>query len=189
MNQSREQEARLYIQSVRPEAKKNGLGPSVVEYYLRTHIPKKYRARPKRAWTHCRDFKLLKGEAEYYRPPFVPDLSEFYGDDREIIAYEIEDKCRVDEIKKRAINFWIGVTMDGWDSWDLMLIITNRFGHGWDRLIDTKMDLRQFWLKSLREDQESFLRCYPDLNTEEKIIEATVWRHCPFQSLEKKSSP
>jgi hypothetical protein len=147
---------------------------------MRGHLPKKYYNSPKKDWVRCRDYKSIREEAEYYRPPFNPDLSEFYGTDREIIIYEIEDRCPVSEEKKDLIESWIGVTMDGWAAWHLLLIITNRFGRGWDILIDTKKEFRNQWLNHFRKNQREFLRYHPDLDTEEKIVEVTSWRNWPF---------
>jgi hypothetical protein len=138
MNRSYETEARHIIQRIRPSAKKHGLQRAVVETYLRENLPKKYRGATWEEMKHARDYTAVREEAEYYRPPFNTDLSEIYPEDREIILFEIEDRSPVTPERRRLIEYWQGFTMDGWDWWDVVLITTNRYGLGWDILIDTK---------------------------------------------------
>jgi hypothetical protein len=182
---SREAQARRLIQSLRPQAVKNGLGPAVVNYHVRQHLPKRLRALPPAQWKSYRYYGQLREEAEYYRPPFIPDLSEFYGDELEIVIYEIEDKLAIPPQKKRDIERWIGYTMDGWEQWHLLVIITNRYGLGWDIMLDTKKDRQDFWLQQLRSNRDQFLRTYPDLTSEEIVRDACQWMNWSWPTLDE----
>lgn len=177
MNTSHERSARLLIQRLRPAARKHGLRRTIVEVYLREHLPKKYQRATWDEMKMSRDYETVRESAEHYRPHFNPDLSEVYPDDREIIIYEIEDKCSVTPAKFRAITFWIDVTMNDWDEWSLILITTNRFGLGWDTLIDTKAEGMQWALSRLKEDRDQWVRHYPTLDSEKCVRKFYSWRN------------
>jgi hypothetical protein len=147
-------------------------------------LPNRLRALPPIEWKSYRYYRQLREDAEYYRPPFIPDLSEFYGDDREIVVYEIEDKLAITPQKKRDIEEWIGYTMDGWSAWHLLVISTNRYGLGWDIVLDTKKDLEDFWLERLRNHREQFLGTYPDLTSQEIIRKACQWVNWTWPNLD-----
>lgn len=88
MNYSYEREARQIVQMLRPSAKKHGLKNAVVDAYLREHLAQEYRTATWEEMKRARDYRYVREEAEHYRPPFSPDLSEIYPDDREIIMFE-----------------------------------------------------------------------------------------------------
>ena len=180
MYQSYEAAARSIVQKLRPTAKYNGFKRAVVECYLRENLPDKYRKASWEEMKKARDYKYIREEAEHYRPPFNPDLWEFYPKDREIVVMEIEEYSPVTRERFQIVQDWVGCTMDGWSEWDLVLIITNRFGLGWDPLIDTIESGKRFALRQLAENPIEWKRYRPGLATREAIDSAYRWRNWRF---------
>lgn len=177
MYRSGEASARAVIQKIRPGAIKHGLKRGIVEAYLREHLPEPFR---KVSWEKMKsapEYEYIREEAEHYRPHFLPDLCEIYPDDREIILFEIEASNRVSAARLELIEYWQGVTMDGWDWWDVLLVTTNRFGFGWDVILDTKQSSRAFALYQLRNRAELRRKYYPELMTVESINARFRWRN------------
>jgi hypothetical protein len=176
MHVNSETAARAVIQRLRPSARKHGLRRAVVEAFLREHLSAEFRSASWEDMKRDPHYADVREEAEYRSPPFNPDLSEVYPEDREIIAFEIQDKCPISRSKLRDIRSWVGV-LDGCASWSLVLITTNGLGFGWDVLIDTVANGREWALQQFRDQPSDLIRTFPHLPSEASIRKDYRWRN------------
>lgn len=176
MGVSSEASARAVIQRLRPSAKKHGLSRAILDAYLREHLPDGYRSGSREEMKRAPNYNEIRNDGEYRRPHFNPDLSEVYPEDREIIIFEIQDRCPISRLKLQEIWRWIGV-LDGWAEWNLLLITTNGLGFGWHVMIDTLADGREYALNSFRSDASNWVRTYPHENSEDAIKDIYYWRN------------
>lgn len=188
MKKSGEARARAVIQSIRPQARKHGLKGGIVTAYLQEFLPRKYAQCSRDEMKEARNYKWCREEAEYYRPPFAPDLSEIYVRDREIIIYEIEASSPVTKRRIDQIEYWLAMEMDAWASWDLLLVTTNRYGLGWDVLIDTKANGKTYALDLFKRRPEDSHSWYPERTSVAAIEEEFRWINWQMPSMDSFSS-
>jgi len=105
-------------------------------------------------------YRGLREAAEYYRPHFLPDCVKSTPMSGRLSSTRSKP-APGHSTQLEQINSWCGITMDGWDWWDVILIITNRYGFGWDVLL-TPSRKRKRTPYTLEERSEKHRRYHPE---------------------------
>lgn len=86
------------------------------------------------------------------KPEFVPDLHCIDTQAQVITLWEIEDASTISETKLRGILRWWFTIDAAYEAWDVVLIVTDRYGLNWRR-IDLALAYRTMVAFDVRDDR------------------------------------